>query len=117
MSMTQAEQDRDLEDARSYLGCTSMTADRCRHAATDHTALWFFAMIGAGKRTTRTQIGAASRLDCQDSAGRIYRWEVHRMAGGVPVARCYASSLLEAVTFIVRYDYAGASRLRQAMEA
>ena len=100
--MTQAEQDRDLEDARSYLSCTSLTADRCRHESVTETALWFFAAPGADKRTKRVQIGSASRVDEKDSIGRTYRWEVNRMLNGQPTARCFAGSLLEAVTFIVR---------------
>jgi hypothetical protein len=100
--MTQAEQDRDLEDARSYLSCTSLTADRCRHESVTETSLWFFAAPGADKKARRIQIGSATRTDEMDSAGHTYRWRVHRMSGGVPISQCFTASLLEAVTFIVR---------------
>lgn len=117
--MTQAEQDRDLEDARSYLSCTSLTADRCRHESVTETALWFFETIGEGKRTKRVQVGSAHRVtDHSPSWARSpIQWEVTRMFNGQPAARCFASSLLEAVTYVVRYDYGRVTAMHQAMEA
>ncbi len=117
MTMTQAEQDRDLTDARAYLSATKLTADRCRHASVTETSLWFF-LPGADKKAKPIQIGSASRLPPErDNRLRTCRWEVTRMFNGQPVARCYAGSLLEAVTYIVRFEHGRYANTRQAMEA
>lgn len=92
--MTPAEQDRDLADAQSYLSATTVSVDRCRHETVDRSSLWFFV---DGK-----QIACASRLPAESRSD--YRWEVSRMANGMPVSRRAYATLLDVVGDVMRYE-------------
>jgi hypothetical protein len=92
--MTDTEQDRDLDDARSYLSVTTVTVDRCRHETVDRTSLWFF--------IDGEQIASASRMPAESRSD--YRWEVSRMAQGLPVSRRAYATLLEVVGDVMRYE-------------
>jgi hypothetical protein len=92
MNRTQAcaerRMERDLEDARSYLGCTRLTADRCRHETVTQTTLWVF----DGKR----QIGVAAREDG--------RWRASHMLRGMPTTERRFATLLEALGHVMAQD-------------
>jgi hypothetical protein len=90
---TQEEQERDLEDAQTYLSVTTLTIDRCRHESVAETSLWVF---------DREQIASIKRLprDCVGS----FRWEVTRMAHGQPVARRCERTLLDCIGDVMRYE-------------
>ena len=92
---TQAEQDRDLDDARSYLSVTNLTVDRCRHKTVTESALWIF-------DKDKRQIASVSRLS-GDPVGD-YRWELTRMHRGMPTARRCERTLLDCIGQIMRWE-------------
>jgi hypothetical protein len=93
--MTETEMDADLEDARSYLGCTRLTVDRCRHASVHVTSLWIF----DGKR----QIASATRLDTPYVRNdRHVRWRCCTMHQGSVANGVYVETLLDALGHIMR---------------
>jgi len=92
---TQIEMDHDVEDAATYLSCTTLTVDRCRHESIDETTLWFF---DADKR----QIGCASRIPGNPVGD--YRWTVTRMLRGEPVARRSVATLLDVCGDMMRFE-------------
>lgn len=98
-AMTQEEQDRDLADAQAYLGCTSLTVDRCRHESVTLTALWVFS--GTDRRGKPRQIGSVTRMEGDPLE---YRWECTRMAHRIPVARRTFKTLLECMGDMMRYE-------------
>ena len=91
--------DLDLEDARTYLGCTRLTVGRSRHESTDTTVLWVF--DGLNKHKQPRQVGCIKRLPGEPLD---YRWEVTRMSHGMPCARRSVKTLLEAVADIMRFE-------------
>ena len=100
--MTQAEQERDLDEARIYLGCTNLTSDRCRHESVTETSIWVFAQDLGFKPARHVQIASVHR-DCETTSD--YVWEVTRMAYGQPVARRREKTLLAAISWVVQYDW------------
>ena len=94
MTQTQADQDRDLEDAQTYLSVTTLTVDRCRHDSVTETSLWVFDQ-------DKRQIGAIVRLPDNRSD---YRWEVSRILKGQPVSRRCERTLLDCIGDLMRYE-------------
>ena len=98
--MTQDEQERDLQDAQTYLSITRLTADRCRHESVTETSLWIF--DGKTRRGLPRQVASITRISGNPVGD--YRWEVTRMAYGQPVARRCERTLLECIGDVMRYD-------------
>lgn len=93
--MTNDEMERDLEDARAYLGCTRLTVDRCRHESVDQSALWIFDGVD--------QIGSATRLDTPyEKAGYMIRWRCSTLHRGSTANGVYLPSLLDCMGHILR---------------
>jgi hypothetical protein len=97
MMQTQAEQERDLEDVRIYLGCTSLRVDRCRHESVAHASIWIF--DHGGKGGAERQIASIVRLAATERVGRLddCHWRVSAMLHGMPVSLAYYRTLLDAV--------------------
>lgn len=70
--MTQDEMDSDLVMAQSYLSCTRLTVDRCRHESVTETSLWIF---DGSDKYGRRQIGSVTRLDALFTrGGETLKW-------------------------------------------
>ena len=101
---TQEEQERDLQDAQTYLSVTTLRADRCRHESVTETSIWVFGGVKdrRGNPIRDQQIGCIKRLPGQPQGK--YGWEVTRMLNGQPVARklpnipCLIASAISCVT-------------------
>lgn len=96
-SQTQAEQERDLEDVRTYLGCTSLRVDRCRHESVAHASIWIF--DNSGRNGAERQIASIVRLAAAEQVGRLAdcHWRVSAILHGQPVSLAYYRTLLDAV--------------------
>lgn len=95
--MTQDEMNTDMEDAKSYLSCTRLTVDRCRHESVTTSSLWI--MDGAN------QIGSATRLtpsEGYERHGTPMRWRCSTIHSGQCANGVYVSTLLDAIGHIMR---------------
>ena len=94
--MTHEEMNVDLENARSYLSCTRLTVDRCRHESVTESSLWIF----DGDK----QIASCTRLETPyERGGMPIRWRACTMHGSGTVANgVYVSTLLDALGHIMR---------------
>lgn len=92
--MTNLEMDADLFDLQSYLGCTNLSVDRCRHAIVTESALWVFG-------PNAKQIASVSR----NVTFSKYRWRVNKMMQGSPITEMPFETLLESATYVLRYCY------------
>lgn len=92
--MTSAEMDSDVADLAAYLGCTSLSVERCRHASVTESALWVFAPNGK-------QIASVSRNVTLSK----YCWRVNKLAHGQPITEMCFETLLDAATYVLRYCY------------
>ena len=98
--MTAVEMDADLECARSYLDCTRLTVERCRHKSATTTALWIF--DGKDKFGPR-QIGSATRLDEPYTRGdRLIKWRCSTIHSDQVTNGVYVENLLDAIGHIMR---------------
>jgi hypothetical protein len=98
LPMSQAAMDRDLEDARAYLGCTSLRVDRSRHERTEVTSIWVF--DHGGKGGAERQIASIS-FD-PDGANLLGCWRVNALQGGVPVSERRVATMLDACGEMMR---------------
>ena len=97
--MTQAEMDADLADARSYLSCTSLTVDRCRHESVDASSIWIF--DGFLRRGERNQIASLTR-DYQESNLGATHWHLSLYHRGVMYAQTRHATTLDALGAMMR---------------
>lgn len=98
MSMSQEAMERDLEDARAYLGCTSLRVDRSRHASVERTAIWIFDNGGKG--------GIERQIACivydSDPANKLGCWRVNALVHGMPVSERRVATMLDACGEMMR---------------
>ena len=92
--MTNAEMDADVFDLQAYLGCTSLSVDRCRHASVTESALWAFG-------PNAKHIASVSR----NVTTSKYKWRVNKMANGGRITEMCFETLLDAATYDLRYCY------------
>lgn len=101
--MTNEEMDRDLEEARAYLGCTRLTVERCQHESITTSALWVFDNENMPRGMVSNQIGSATRLETPyEKAGYMIRWRCSTLHNGSTANGVYLSSLLDCMGHIMR---------------
>lgn len=100
--MTQDEQERDLEDIRTYLTCcTSLRVDRCRHESNPTTAVWIF--DGKGRGGKERQIAVIARNEPLSADGRqFYPWRVSGLLHGQTISHRQCATMLDAVGEMMR---------------
>lgn len=96
---TQEQQERHLEEVRTYLSCTSLRVDRCRHDSVTETSIWVFDQCG--RNGSERQIAVIAQ-HAPTAADPHYPWRVSAMLNGSPVSQRNCQTMLDAVGEVMR---------------
>jgi hypothetical protein len=98
--MTNEEMDKDLAEVQTYLSCTRLTADRCRHESTVTTSIWVF---DGEDKFGRKQIACMARLEePYERNGTMYRWRCSTLHGGIVANGVYLATMLDCLGHVMR---------------